>query len=76
MEKNTPYLDDKVISNGQWTKQRSSDAKAKIDSTRVSTAKTSKFRHRLKLSTRYGNFWASAKGFRRPFDSLANGIIG
>ena len=76
VEKNTPYLENKIISNGQWTKQIPSDAKEKIDSNRVSTAKTDKFRHRLKLSTRYGNFWVSAEGFRRPFDSLANGIIG
>ena len=74
--KHTSYVADKIITDGQWTKQISSEAKAKINSNRFSTAKSYKFRHKLKLSTRYGNFWVSAEGFRRPFDSLANGIIG
>ena len=74
--KHTSYIADKIITDGQWTKQISSDAKAKINSNRFSTAKSFKFRHKIKLSTRYGNFWVSAEGFRRPFDSLANGIIG
>ena len=41
--------------------------------------KQNRIRHsnRIKLATRYGNFWVQAeKSFRRPFDSLASGIIG
>ena len=69
----------KVASDGKSITIESIDSNDSTDSNGKLIIKQNRIRHsnRIKLATRYGNFWVQAeKSFRRPFDSLASGIIG